>query len=346
MSKRFKRILSVVLSVMLFVSAFILPTGAVKLSQGLDALRSQWKRDCGPSSNGYAIDYSYFAPSVKSGDSAKYPLVVFIPGAGEGHNKGDELKNNAFARWSSEELQARFTNKNAFLMIARAPEDKAVYWDNSVLVPGLKAAVVDFIQKHPNVDSSRVYILGWCIGATDALEAAVRYPDVFAGLVLCSPRCSISASDASKLKNTAVWLYACRKDLYSLYSYSTTSWKNLLEYTADKSKIRFSTFESAPKSGALVEHNTWNILTKDMRDLNMEGYGAMSTKDGNGKNIPVETSLISWLSSQTNCHGQNNCPCNCHKTGITKLFWNFRVMFWKIFGTTSKKTCACGKSHW
>lgn len=346
MSKNVKRIVSVILAIVLLSTAFVLPSGAIKLSQGLDALRTQWSRDCGPKAGGYAIDYSFFAPTLKENDSAKYPLVVFIPGAGEGHYQGQELQNNAMARWSSEELQARFSNEKAFLMIARAPEDKAIYWDNGVLVPGLKAAVEDFAQKHPNVDVNKIYIFGWCIGATDALKAAVDYPDLFAGLILCSPRCSISASDASKLRNTAVWLYACKKDKYSLYSYSTTSWNNLLEYTADKNKIRFTTFESAPTSGMLVEHNTWNILTKDMRDLNMEGYGAFSTKDGNGNSIPVETSLIRWLTSQTNSYGQNNCSCDCHKTGFVKLFWKIKVIFWKIFGATENKTCACGKAHW
>ena len=39
-----------------------------------------------------------------------------------------------------------------------------------------------------------------------------------------------------------------------------------------------------------------------------------------------------------------NCDCNCHKSGISKFFFNFILFFQKIFG--SNKTCACGVAHY
>ncbi|MGN1418416.1 MAG: serine aminopeptidase domain-containing protein, partial [Acutalibacteraceae bacterium] len=250
MKKTLKKTLALVLSMLMLLSVFSVASGAVKLSEGLDALRAQWSRDCGPSAGGYAIDYSYYSPVKSASDSTKYPLVVFLPGGGEGKKPGGELTGNSFARWSSEELQARFTSSGgAFLMIARDPEEKLLYWDASSLIPGLKAAIDDFAQKHPNVDTSRIYVIGWCLGATGALNLAVNYSNSIAGVVLCSPRCSISSSDAVKLKNTAVWILSCKKDSYSLYSYSQTSWSNLKENSADKSKIRFTSFDSAPNAG-------------------------------------------------------------------------------------------------
>ena len=38
------------------------------------------------------------------------------------------------------------------------------------------------------------------------------------------------------------------------------------------------------------------------------------------------------------------CECNCHKSGISKFFFNFILFFQKIFG--SNKTCACGVAHY
>ncbi len=38
------------------------------------------------------------------------------------------------------------------------------------------------------------------------------------------------------------------------------------------------------------------------------------------------------------------CECNCHKSGITKFFFNFILFFQKLFG--SNKTCACGVAHY
>ena len=38
------------------------------------------------------------------------------------------------------------------------------------------------------------------------------------------------------------------------------------------------------------------------------------------------------------------CECNCHKSGITKFFFDFILFFQRIFG--SNKTCACGIEHY
>ena len=38
------------------------------------------------------------------------------------------------------------------------------------------------------------------------------------------------------------------------------------------------------------------------------------------------------------------CECNCHKSGISKFFFNLILFFQKIFG--SNKTCACGVAHY
>mgnify|MGYP003293155333 CR=1 FL=1 len=38
------------------------------------------------------------------------------------------------------------------------------------------------------------------------------------------------------------------------------------------------------------------------------------------------------------------CDCSCHKSGITKFFFNFILFFQKLFG--SNKDCACGIAHY
>ena len=41
---------------------------------------------------------------------------------------------------------------------------------------------------------------------------------------------------------------------------------------------------------------------------------------------------------------EDECECNCHKTGIAKFFFDFILFFQKLFG--SNKTCACGVAHY
>ena len=38
------------------------------------------------------------------------------------------------------------------------------------------------------------------------------------------------------------------------------------------------------------------------------------------------------------------CECNCHKSGISKFFFNFILFFQRLFG--ANKECACGVAHY
>lgn len=40
----------------------------------------------------------------------------------------------------------------------------------------------------------------------------------------------------------------------------------------------------------------------------------------------------------------DDCSCNCHKSGISKFFFNIMLFFQKLFG--NNKVCACGKNHY
>ena len=40
----------------------------------------------------------------------------------------------------------------------------------------------------------------------------------------------------------------------------------------------------------------------------------------------------------------NKCTCNCHKSGIAKIFFNIVLFFQKLFGIN--KECVCGAAHY
>lgn len=40
----------------------------------------------------------------------------------------------------------------------------------------------------------------------------------------------------------------------------------------------------------------------------------------------------------------DDCSCNCHKSGITRFFFDFILIFQKLFGTN--KVCSCGVTHY
>lgn len=290
-----KKILSVIFAIIIIIAA--LPwVCAVSLDEGKDALRAQWSRGQGPSASGYSIDYSYFAPEKRNG--VRYPLFIFMAGAGEGQYAGKELTANEFCNWSSEDFQSRVSDAGgAYLLILRSPEP--ILFD-TLPAESTMAAIKDFVSKHKDIDTSRIYATGWCIGAVGVKRMAVSYPGYFAGICLVSPRCTISESDAKTLSTTAVWLFGCVKDSYSVYSlYTEPSWNNIKAAASDKTKIRLTKAETAPNAQLLLYHHMWRLLEYDFSGGVKNDYTGLSTINGNGTAIN-SVSAVSWLSSVYN----------------------------------------------
>ena len=360
--KKGKRFFAVTLCILMILSLCVpmsfAANGGVSINAGADALRAQFQSGKGPKKDGYAIDYSYFSPVNGSGDDTKYPVVIFLPGWGESHRPGEELTDNIACNWSSKEYQSRFSGTHgAYILIARAREDATLSWNSSLLTSPLKAALDDFVSKQSNVDTDRIYVLGWSYGGIGAINQAVSYPDFYAAAVFFAPPTAISKADSIKLKNMSVWLDVCKSDSFANYNiHSETSWNNIKNNTSNRSNIRITTYDKAPTTGGtLYNHNTWLDALYDMNS-NDSRYSGRKTIDGNGNSIDVgETGMISWLSAQKKTHEpdvpetpDDSCNCNCHSTnGFTKLFWKIQVFFWKIFGMTSHRQCKCGEvSHW
>ncbi len=272
-------------------------------------------------------------------------------GYGEGNHSGEELTGNDFPLWSSEELQARFTNGGAYIMLLRSNENKAMTWDDKRQIPAAKAAVDDFIAKNPNVDKSKVYSLGWSFGGTASMNFTVAYPNMVAAAVVISPCVTFSASDMKLLENTPVWLFQSKNDSIALPTYGNNTWKNLKAASKNPENIRYTTADKAPTSGAAIGHNMWAMVTWDT-DRKLDVYKNLKTVDGTGKTIEIDesSSIIKWLTANSLSYSADSdlasCTHSCHKGGFSGFFWKISVLFYKLFGISSKRVCECGISHW
>lgn len=343
-----KKVFSLFLSVLMLFSICAFSSSAVSINDGFDALEAQFSRDAGPETDGYSIDYSYFSPVKGEDDTTKYPLMIFMAGYTEGEYPGKELTSNRLSTWSSSEMQARFANAGgSYILFARAPEEKGYCWNASLLISPLKAAIDDFLVKHPNVDRNRIYVCGWCLGAIGAANLVSTYSNFFAGLIFMSSPKAISTAEAAKLSNTMVWIFHCKKDSFAPYSLNAeTSWNRILASTEVPEKVRFTSFETAPDCGSLLpNHNVWNMIAYDMA-CDDESYSGMQTVDGKGNVISASEGIITWLSFQKH-ENHVECSCGCHTSNfLSKLIWRIQVFFWKLLGNTDKKLCECGAKHW
>ena len=284
-----------------------------------DKYRALFKRDNGPLVGDWDIDYSYYDPTDYGADTDKtYPLIIILAGALEGWKEGIEIAANEMPLWADEKYQSRFHNGHAFLFVGRAPEEDSLYWDQSCLVESLLAAILDFCEKHPNVDKTRIHLIGWCVGSLGVMNLASSYPEVFASAVMMAPSRAINKSEAARLREMPVWIMSGLYDTHALYHlYTAPTWARLKTYAHDARQLRLTTFRRAvdvnfvPQVPIVGNHNFWDWASEDCHFEGENGHGVdheyvltgsykgVKTIDGADRAIE-DPYLIAWLNQYTN----------------------------------------------
>lgn len=160
------------------------------------------------SSAGLELPYRILFPE-KYDKSKKYPLVLFLHGAGErGNNNESQLTHGA-------KLFADPANRKAYPAIVIVPQCPAEgYWASADVnrntspftlgfdytrpaTPALQAAI-ELIQRmitNEGVDQSRIYITGLSMGGMGTFEAVYRFPELFAAAVPICGGADVEAYD-------------------------------------------------------------------------------------------------------------------------------------------------------
>ena len=302
-----KKIISALLAALILLfSICVSPSAAVKgslpVSAGLDALRSQFESGLAPKTDGITLDYKYYSPAGAN-DSKKYPVVIFLHGIGHGEKEGSQLADSGMAYWSSEELQSRFSDGGAYIILPRAPEDKNLFWGESFIEP-LRALIDDFIKQHKNnVDTTRISISGSSQGGAMVWMMLENYPEYFA---TAFPLASTKTPTTSLIKDcssTAIWMLASKFDPIINYNLSTLPiWKNICKYNDHPENCRLSTFGTVYNpdgSKSSDNHHLAGVITYDLHTLEDKPYPEMTTEDGLGNKVNTASpnGLIKWISS-------------------------------------------------
>ncbi len=300
-----KRFISVVLAMLLLLcypaSAFALP-----IDGGIEALREQFVQGEGSLKGEYSIDYSYFSPVKGENDKAKYPLVVWLHGMGDGSEEGKPVKKSNIAYWASDEFQSRFEPAGgAYILAARSLEEKGIFWSNDLLEP-LKAAIDDFIASNKaNIDLSRIYVGGYSMGGKMTLKMAIAYPEMFAAAFPICPAWSPSEEYSAYLADMPVWLTSSTRDPLVNYYFSVTkTWEKIVAASNVPELCRFSTltkvcFEDGSRTDS--SHHSWFAVNHDMFSAENGDYPNLTTVNGLGEEIKLKypDGMISWLSQHT-----------------------------------------------
>ena len=342
-----KKLISILLCLLMIIPFAAMTSSAigVSISQGKDALVAQWQKG-----EGHGLDYRSYSPVKDESDNTKYPLVVILHGRNSGSHEGEQLTASDFYKWSSSEYQARFKNAGgAFILMPRTPGGNTNTWANTSFHPELMSLIRDYISANStNIDTSRIYLIGWSMGGAGTVSVAASNPGFFAALVVIAPFDSVTAAQVKSMKNTPLWLVTCTKDTTASHvTFAKPFWNSVKDITNIPSYCRITTFSKYNYYDG-AHHRVDYAVGSDL--LNQPSDCGMKTQTAKGTTIKTNEneSIITWLSSQIlgQANESNVCHCDCHASkGWTKFWWAITNFFNMIF-SPSKKICGCGASHW
>jgi predicted peptidase len=146
-----------------------------------------------------SIDYLLYLPKDYEKTPQKWPLMIFLHGAGE---RGNDLRK---VEVHGPPKIVKDKDLPFIILSPQCPQDS--WWPkmNEVLI-----ALLDYIVDKYHVDTTRIYLTGLSMGGFGTWSLASDYPDRFAAIV---PICGGGEPFfAYKLKNTPVWAFHGGKD--------------------------------------------------------------------------------------------------------------------------------------
>lgn len=261
------------------------------------------------------LKYTYYDPKCegatykKQDSNAKYPLLIWLHGAGEG---GDEpllaVIGNKVVNLISEEIQKIFDG--AYLLAPQAP---TMWMDDGTgeytkdgstkyLAP-LDRLICDFIKEHDDIDTSRIYIGGDSNGGFMTMKQIIYHTDLYAAAY---PVCealtneAISDDDIAKLSKLPIWFTHSATDttvdpeLYPITTYKRlmakgaknvhfTFWDKLLDLTGQYKNEDGTPYE-------YYGHWAWIPMLNNDCAVDFDGAPVKV----NGKDVHI----LEWLAAQ------------------------------------------------
>lgn len=181
------------------------------------------------------INYLIYIPEGYKQDDKRWPLILFLHGAGERGNNLEIVKRNGIPK-KVEEI-------SDFPFITISPQCPEESWwgeQSETLI-----MMLDEIIKKYNVDNDRVYLTGLSMGGYGTWFLAAQHPEKFAAI---APICGGGDPQwADVLKDIPVWVFHGAKDDIVPIEESNIMVKALRE---NGNNVKFTVYPD-------VGHNSW-----------------------------------------------------------------------------------------
>jgi predicted peptidase len=186
----------------------------------------------------------YLPENYNSKDGKKYPLIIFLHGAGERGNDIEKVKVHGIPKLV--EQKAEVLQKYEFIAISpQCPSGQNWNAINNALIKLIKNCIEEL-----NVDTSRIYLTGLSMGGFGTWNLICKYPHAFAA---AAPICGGLSGDGSEKLNdithVPLWVFHGAKDTAVHLSGSANPVAKLNELDAN---VKFTVYPE-------LEHDSWTI---------------------------------------------------------------------------------------
>jgi predicted peptidase len=145
-------------------------------------------------------NYLLYLPADYGKNKEKWPLILFLHGAGERGKNLEDLKKQGLPK-----MIAQGKSFDFIIVSPQCPND--LWWPEQT---DTLINLLDEIEAKYRVDTDRVYLTGLSMGGFGTWTLAERYPQRFAAIV---PICGGSEQYAAyRLKKVPVWAFHGAKD--------------------------------------------------------------------------------------------------------------------------------------
>ena len=151
----------------------------------------------------HTIRYVVFLPPNYASSSRKWPLILFLHGAGE---RGDNLQR--VSKHGPPKIVGSGKMDLPFIVVApQCP--KGSWWSDREQLNDLSRLVSD-LEKNYRIDNRRIYLTGLSMGGYGTWYLAAYDPDRFAAI---APICGGgSQRDAGRIKDIPTWVFHGARD--------------------------------------------------------------------------------------------------------------------------------------
>lgn len=189
-------------------------------------------------SRNVSLNYLLYKPENYKNTSEKFPLIVFLHGAGERGDNLDKVKIQGPLKYIEEG-----NTINAVVLAPQCPD--SIYWQ-----PHDVAALIKKTISTEKIDTDRVYITGLSMGGYGTWATAVEYPELFAAAVpVCGAIYRPAYRNPVHLKEMPIWVFHGALDDVVYIENSNKMVMALKQ--AGNEKVKYTVYPFA-------NHNSWS----------------------------------------------------------------------------------------